>query len=119
PLWPGPRDLVGKLFDLLIQGNDKSERYAPEDLTADAQWAIAQQQARGSRLLLWMSLIIVVGLLVWASLGYIDEVVRGEGKVVPSRQVQIIQSLDGGIVEEILVRPGQQVEIGQVLLRID
>ncbi|HEY9281259.1 MAG TPA: HlyD family type I secretion periplasmic adaptor subunit [Eoetvoesiella sp.] len=119
PLWPGPRDLVAKLFDLLIQGNDKSERYTPDDLTADAQWAIAQQQARGSRLLLWTSLIIVIGLIVWASLGYIDEVVRGEGKVVPSRQVQVIQSLDGGIVEEILVRPGEQVQVDQVLLRID
>jgi adhesin transport system membrane fusion protein len=46
-------------------------------------------------------------------------VVRGEGKVVPSRQVQIVQSLDGGVVEEILVRPGQSVEAGEVLLRID
>lgn len=44
---------------------------------------------------------------------------RGEGKVVPSRQVQIIQSLDGGIVEEILVKPGQEVEAGQILLKID
>ncbi len=38
---------------------------------------------------------------------------------MPSRQVQIIQSLDGGIVEEILVRPGQEVEAGEVLLKID
>lgn len=85
----------------------------------DAHIAMDQQQARGSRLLLWVSLLAVIGLVVWASLGYIDEVVRGEGKVVPSRQVQIIQSLDGGIVEEILVRPGQRVEINEVLLRID
>ena len=38
---------------------------------------------------------------------------------MPSRQVQIIQSLDGGIVEEILVKPGQEVEAGQILLKID
>ncbi|NYT45636.1 HlyD family type I secretion periplasmic adaptor subunit [Alcaligenaceae bacterium] len=89
------------------------------DMIADAQWAIGEQQARGSRLLLWASLLSLLGLLVWASLGYIDEVVRGEGKVVPSRQVQVIQSLDGGIVEEILVRPGQAVKVGDILLRID
>jgi adhesin transport system membrane fusion protein len=85
----------------------------------DAHVAINLQQARGSRLLLWVSLLTVIMLIVWASLGSIDEVVRGEGKVVPSRQVQIIQSLDGGIVEQILIKPGQSVEIGEVLLRID
>jgi adhesin transport system membrane fusion protein len=63
--------------------------------------------------------VVVLVLLVWACLGHIDEVVRGQGKVVPSRQVQVVQSLDGGVVEEILVRPGQHVEEGQVLLRID
>ncbi len=85
----------------------------------DAHIAMSQQQARGSRLLLWVSLFAIIALIVWAALGYIDEVVRGEGKVVPSRQVQIIQSMDGGVVEEILIRPGQQVEIGEVLLRVD
>ncbi|WP_423461007.1 HlyD family type I secretion periplasmic adaptor subunit [Ottowia sp. VDI28] len=91
----------------------------PADLAADAQWAVGQQQARGSRLLLWTSFFAVAALLVWASLGHIDEVVRGQGQVVPSRQVQVVQSLDGGIVEEILVRPGETVNAGQVLLRID
>ena len=71
------------------------------------------------RVLLWTSLLAVALLLLWAGFGSIDEVVRGEGKVVPSRQVQIIQSLDGGIVEEILVKPGQEVEAGQILLKID
>lgn len=85
----------------------------------DAHIAMDQQQARGARSLLWLSLLAVAGLIFWASVGYIDEVVRGEGKVVPSRQVQIIQSLDGGIVEELLVKVGQTVEAGQTLLRID
>lgn len=90
-----------------------------DDFAADAQWAVQQQQARGSRLLLWVSSLVVILLLIWAAFGEIDEVVRGQGKVVPSRQVQVVQSLDGGIVEEILVRPGEHVEQGQVLLRID
>ena len=80
---------------------------------------IKNQTVRGSNLLIWFSLLVVVVLVVWAYFAWIDEVVRGEGKVVPSRQVQIIQSLDGGVVEELLVRPGQSVEIGDVLLRLD
>lgn len=103
----------------LLEGDAQAQGAAPEDLAADAQWAAGQQHARGSRLLVWASLAAFLGLLIWACFGYIDEVVRGQGKVVPSRQVQVVQSLDGGIVEEILVRPGEKVEVGQVLLRID
>ncbi|WP_231698042.1 HlyD family type I secretion periplasmic adaptor subunit [Ottowia caeni] len=88
-------------------------------MVADAQWAVGQQQARGSRLLVWASLLVVLALIVWASVGHIDEVVRGQGQVVPSRQIQVVQSLDGGLVEEILVRTGETVQAGQVLLRID
>lgn len=103
----------------LLQGDPQSTSLQQDDLIADAQWAAGQQQAKGSRLLLWGALLAVVVLLIWACFGHIDEVVRGQGKVVPSRQVQVIQSLDGGIVEEILVRPGEHIELGQVLLRID
>lgn len=103
----------------LVEGDAKKDTLAASDLAADAQWAASQQQAKGSRILLWSSLLCVLVLLIWASLGYIDEVVRGQGKVVPSRQVQVVQSLDGGVVEEIMVRPGQRVDAGQVLLRLD
>ncbi|MEG0114348.1 MAG: HlyD family type I secretion periplasmic adaptor subunit [Comamonas sp.] len=103
----------------LLEGNDAVSQHNAADFAADAQWATAQQQAKGSRLLIWLSLFVVLVLVLWASLGKIDEVVRGQGKVVPSRQIQVVQSLDGGIVEEILIRPGQHVEAGQVLLRID
>lgn len=86
---------------------------------ADAAQAIELQSARGSRVLIWLSLLAVASLILWACLAYIDEVVRGEGTVVPSRQVQVVQSLDGGVVEELLVREGEVVSEGQVLLRID
>jgi adhesin transport system membrane fusion protein len=49
----------------------------------------------------------------------IDEVARGEGKVIPSRQLQVLQSLDGGVVSEILVHEGDVVEPEQILLTID
>lgn len=91
---------------------------------ADSSWndaaeTMAVQNAGGARSLVWLSLLAVAGLLTWAYFASIDEIVRGNGKVVPSQQVQVVQSMDGGVVQEILVRPGVLVEEGQILLRID
>lgn len=57
--------------------------------------------------------------LTWASWATLEEVTRGEGRVIPSRQTQVVQNLEGGIVAEILVRESEIVEPGQVLMRID
>lgn len=85
----------------------------------EAELAMEEQAPlRAKSLLYWILLILAVA-LVWAAFSEVDEVVRGEGRVTPSRQVQVIQSLDGGIVTEILVREGQTVSIGDPLIRID
>jgi HlyD family secretion protein/adhesin transport system membrane fusion protein len=57
--------------------------------------------------------------ILWASFTQIDEVVRGEGKVIPSGQTKVLQHLEGGIISEILVSPGDHVKKGQVLYRLD
>lgn len=57
--------------------------------------------------------------LLWAAFARVDEVTTGVGKVIPSSQVQVLQNLEGGIVDEILVREGEVVEKGQPLIRID
>lgn len=72
----------------------------------------------GHLLLASVALFFVVFLL-WAHWATLDEVTRGSGKVIPSRHVQVVQNLEGGIVEAILVRDGEIVEAGQVLMRID
>jgi adhesin transport system membrane fusion protein len=56
--------------------------------------------------------------IVWANLASLDEVTRGMGKIIPSSEVQALQSLDPGIVEEFLVKEGDSVERGQVLVRL-
>lgn len=89
------------------------------DFDANADWAIAEQTPKGARILIWLSLIAAVVLLVWSAFAVLDEVTRGEGKVIPSRQIQILQSLDGGIVSEILAREGQTVKAGDLLLKVD
>lgn len=57
--------------------------------------------------------------LIWAALTKLDEVTRGMGQVIPSQRVQMIQNLEGGILEEILVQENQIVNKGDVLVRID
>ncbi len=61
-------------------------------------------------------LLIVV---IWAHFAVLDEVTRGVAKVIPSRQMQVVQSLEGGLVQEIGVAEGDIVKAGQVLMRID
>ncbi|WP_293866189.1 HlyD family type I secretion periplasmic adaptor subunit [uncultured Alsobacter sp.] len=58
-------------------------------------------------------------LLGWASFAEVDEVTRGEGKVIPSKKTQTIQSSEPGVVQEIMVRLGQQVHQGDILVRLD
>lgn len=72
-----------------------------------------------SRLLLWLIAAFVLAALIWAANAQLDELVRGEGRVIPSRKVQMVQNLEGGIVSEIMVTEGSLVEKDQVILRID
>ncbi len=97
----------------------KHEDALDSDFDANADWAIAEQTPRGARVLVWISVVAVFVLMIWANFAVLDEVTRGEGKVIPSRQVQVLQSLDGGIVSEILVKEGQTVKIGDLMLKVD
>ncbi len=56
--------------------------------------------------------------LIWANVASLDEVTRGDGKVIPSSEIQALQSLDPGIVDEFLVKEGDFVRQGQVLVRL-
>ncbi len=71
----------------------------------------------------WGLILLILGgigaFLVWAAFFEIEEVTRATGRVVPSQQVQVVQSLEGGIVRRIDVRQGDVVEAGQVLMQID
>lgn len=67
--------------------------------------------------------LIVVGIfisfLLWAAFAEIDELARGNGKVIPTDKIQTVQSLDGGIISEISVKEGQTVKKGDPLMKID
>jgi adhesin transport system membrane fusion protein len=74
---------------------------------------------RFGHILIGAILIVVLSFLVWAYFASLDQITRGEGKVVPSGQTQVIQSLDGGTLADMKVREGDVVEKDQVLLVID
>jgi membrane fusion protein, adhesin transport system len=73
----------------------------------------------GPSVLLWLILGFFIVALLWASLTEIDRTVRGMGRVVPSSKTQMISNLEGGIVQEVLVRTGQEVKAGDPLVRLD
>src|SRR4051794_19517328 len=69
--------------------------------------------------ILWGAVAFLLVALAWAGLAKLDEVTVGQGQVIPSGKVQVVQNLEGGIVSEIFVEPGQFVKKGQPLMRID
>jgi len=90
-----------------------------QDFVRDADYYIIQQEPLRSRALVRALLVAILLFVLWAAIAHIDEITRGDGKVIPSRQLQVLQSLDGGLVENIMVHEGQLVTAGQVLLQID
>lgn len=81
--------------------------------------AVLQKAPIKSKAILWIILGVITLLIIWANFAHVDELARGNGKVIPSKQVQVIQNLEGGIVSDILVQEGQLVEKGQILVKID
>jgi adhesin transport system membrane fusion protein len=71
------------------------------------------------RVMLWLILFILVIFIIWASVSNIDQVSRAQGQVIASSRTQVIQSSDGGVIEEMLVKEGDMVKKGQLLVKLD
>jgi adhesin transport system membrane fusion protein len=106
-------------FGPLVKHLTPADEQESLDWAGDADWARLQQEPLRARSLLRLAAGALFGLLIWAAFAEIDEVTRGEARVVPTSQVQIIQSVDGGVVEALAIKEGQVVEAGQLLLRVD
>ena len=81
--------------------------------------AVLKQSPLIAQSLLWVIAAFIVVMLTWASLAVVDEFTRGEGKIVPSSDLQVVQNLEGGILADLMVSVGDIVERGQPLLQID
>src|SRR3954470_2486888 len=73
----------------------------------------------GARMIIVASAVAFALFLLWASLAQVDEVTAGEGRVIPSSKLQTITAADPATVSEILVRSGQRVHKGELLVRLD
>lgn len=80
--------------------------------------AANRNTAKSSRIFLWSVLSMVFGTLIWMSIAEVDEITKGDGKVIPSSHLQVIQNLEGGIIEEIRVSAGDHVKKGDLLIRL-
>jgi len=99
----------------------RKDRIAEQDIAymSSLSQAALEKPTVKSQLVVWVILLVAIWLIVWASYAELDKIVRGEGKVVPSSQIQIIQNLEGGIVEELFIHSGDKVKKGQILIKLD
>lgn len=93
----------------------KDELEFVDDNTA----ALLLNTPTNAKILLWIILIFIGVAIAWASWAEIDKVTVGQGKVIPSSQLQVVQNLEGGLVKKVLVKEGEQVKQNQQLLLID
>lgn len=104
-----------------MKNSNKPVEYTKNDysfMNSLSAAVLEQTPSRMSRVVkIW--LFTVLAFIIWASLAKVDEITRGDGDVIPYGQNQIIQNLEGGIVESILVEEGQIVKEGEVILKIN
>jgi adhesin transport system membrane fusion protein len=105
-----------KKFLLPIPDEDTQEDI---DFMTDVEAAIRRSGAKMAFVTSVTAAIVMFLFIIWAQFAMLDEVTKGEGQVIASSRTQVIQSLEGGIVSEILIQEGQMVEKDQILLRID
>ncbi len=109
------------IFDKLFRILDPRQR--PEDADTDFMDPVAAaERSRPHRLapslLISIASFFIIA-FIWAHWAELDQVTRGDGRVIPSSHIKIIDHLEGGIVRKILVREGEIVQKGQLLLNID
>ena len=129
-----------------VKGQDKNlaealklqarDQMTPEERARDdkKQWLanhVERVQAHGERffdtdedvplsshLLLFFIVCFFVLFFVWASFASLDEVTRGDGNVIPSSEIQKISSLEGGIIDELFIKKGDEVKKDDTLVRL-
>ncbi len=91
---------------------EKARAHADRFFTTDDELPLSQH------IVLLMIVLAFTAFFVWASFATLDEVTRGEGRVIPSSEIQKLSSLEGGIVDRFFVKKGEEVTAGQTLVRL-
>ncbi|MBK4783587.1 MAG: HlyD family type I secretion periplasmic adaptor subunit [Pantoea sp. Pent] len=101
------------------RSRSKNLSAADAEFMNDVPASLLSQTTPGSKLVMWI-IIAVIGIgLTWANYARVEEITKGDGKVISRSREQVIQSLEGGILAEMNVREGTVVNRGDVLLKID
>lgn len=110
----------------LVQPTEQVPAKKPEkvsqgdiDLLTDSNAALFQTAPSYGSWITLGFLAFILAFLVWAYFAEIDEITVGEGKVIPSSQIQVIQNLEGGIVEELPFKVGDLVHKGEIVMKLD
>jgi len=89
------------------------------EMADDVYGAMLTEVPSLHRLTIWAMAALLLCFILWSSFASLDQVTSGSGKIIPSSQVQIIQSLDGGVLEKLFVQEGMQVSKGQPIAKIN
>ncbi len=88
------------------------------DFMCELEAATRAKPAAPAVLMLFAVISFMLFFFVWAGITEIEELTRGQGRVVPSQEIQVVQSLEGGVLQELLVSKGDIVKKGQILMRV-
>lgn len=80
--------------------------------------ATQMKPAEGAHFMLIAVASLITAFILWSSFSEIEEITHGSGQIVPTQEIQVVQSLEGGILSELLVREGEHVKKGQILLKV-
>jgi adhesin transport system membrane fusion protein len=114
-----------KIFFAEVKATKAQEQSEEKVTKEDLEFVSSASEARlldvpqGASFLIMLGSVCMVGLVVWSVVMNVDEVVKAQGKIIPSKQVQVVQTLEGGIIKNIKVMEGQSVVKGQKLMEID
>ncbi|MCP4393582.1 MAG: HlyD family type I secretion periplasmic adaptor subunit [Alphaproteobacteria bacterium] len=114
-----------RIQNTIVSFVDKYDDELNDKLWHDGEFMSAIDEARyrgphkAARILLGLVIVFMLLFLFWAWISEVDVITRGQGRVIPSSQTQVLQNLEGGIVKEIMCVEGEVVEKGQTLLWID
>lgn len=107
------------LMRKILRLRSENQAQADLDLVDDVYAATLRERQPAVRWGLYSTVLVLLVFVVWAAWAQLEEVTTGSGKVIPTSREQVIQSLESGVLAEIMVSEGDTVEADQPLLRID
>ncbi|GAA0746427.1 HlyD family type I secretion periplasmic adaptor subunit [Ideonella azotifigens] len=123
PLQPGAKPPKPSLMQRWRKTSEEREqrRLKPGDVQflSSVREAQVLESRTGAGAAIWLMLATVVAAGTWASMTKVEEITRTDARVVPDGREQVIASLEGGILRELMVKEGSEVKIGQPLARLD